>query len=689
MSGRSGLDRLLRPRHIAVFGGSWAENVVRQCLAMNFQGPIWPVNPKRTEICGIPCLRSAADLPEAPDACFVGVNRSAAPGIIRELAEMGAGGAVCFASGFAESEIEEAGASLRQEELRSAAGDMTLLGPNCYGFVNYLDSVPLWPDQHGGERCERGVAIVSQSSNIAINLTMQARSLPLAYIVTVGNQCQTDLADIASALLDDPRVTALGLHVEGFGDLRKFELIALKSRRLRKPVAVIKAGKSQKARATTVSHTGTIAGSDTMASALLDRLGIARLDSIPALLETLKLLHAGGPMEGRRIGSLSCSGGEACLMADAAHESPLQFPDLTQDQGTALRRALGPRVHLANPLDYHTYLWKDREALTSVFSAMLSGDYDLMFLVMDFPRQDRCSDIDWHPAVEAIECAARGSGKRVALLATLPECLPREWGDRLLRNGIVPMQGVAEALQAAAAAALIGEAWGRAPPEQLLIAPVPAGETETLDESRSKSLLAAHGMQVPASRTAQNGADAAIAADKIGYPVVLKSLGTAHKSDSGGVRTGLCDAAAVAGACREMPAGEGFLVEAEITGDAAEIMLGIVRDESGAFVLTVGAGGVFAELFGDSQSLLLPFSDDEFLAALGRLRCGRLLDGYRGQPGKDRNAVLAAARAMERCLHSDIDAVLEVEVNPFLVCKSGGFAVDALIVRRATEEKAA
>ncbi|MEQ8741021.1 MAG: CoA-binding protein, partial [Hoeflea sp.] len=168
------LSRLLRPRSIALFGGGWAVNVVAQLQKSGFDGQIWPVNPKRSDILGVPCIASIDDLPAAPDASFIGVNRDATVDVVRRLNAMGAGGATCFASGFRESESEGTGGAGLQDELVAAAGSMPILGPNCYGLINYLDNVALWPDQHGGVPVESGVAIVAQSSNIAINMTMQA-----------------------------------------------------------------------------------------------------------------------------------------------------------------------------------------------------------------------------------------------------------------------------------------------------------------------------------------------------------------------------------------------------------------------------------------------------------------------------------------------------------------------------------
>jgi len=226
----SGLSRLLRPESIAVLGGSWGRSVVEQCERMQYGGELWPVHPKLDEVHGRRCYRSIEELPGVPDAVFIGVNRHLTIELVQQLASMGAGGAVCFASGFSEAAAEDESGTDLQRQLITAAGNMPVIGPNCYGLINYLDGALLWPDQHGGKRVQRGVAIITQSSNIAINMTMQRRALPIAYVMTAGNQAKVSIADMAIALLDDDRVSAIGLHIEGFGDMEGLQKLAQKAR---------------------------------------------------------------------------------------------------------------------------------------------------------------------------------------------------------------------------------------------------------------------------------------------------------------------------------------------------------------------------------------------------------------------------------------------------------------------------
>lgn len=255
------LSRLLRPRSIAVVGGgAWCAQVVKQSLLMGFSGDIHIVHPKGAVIEGIASVPTVEDLPQVPDAVFVGVNRHVAIDVVGRLARMGAGGAVCFASGFAEAAAEDASGTDLQAQLVAAAGDMPVLGPNCYGYINALDGALLWPDQHGCPRVDSGVAILTQSSNIAINLTMQQRGLPVSYVVACGNMAQTTQAEIALGLLDDPRVTAIGLHIEGFGDTAAWHRLAVLAAERGVPLIALKVGASEQAQRATVSHTASLAG---------------------------------------------------------------------------------------------------------------------------------------------------------------------------------------------------------------------------------------------------------------------------------------------------------------------------------------------------------------------------------------------------------------------------------------------
>ena len=671
------LNRLFRPKTIAVIGGgAWCRLVIEQCQKMGFEGTIWPVHPKAEEVAGLPAFKDADSLPEAPDAAFIGVNRFSTIEVVQALSARGAGGAVCFASGFLEAAAEDAEGADLQVQLLEAAGEMPFLGPNCYGFINYLDGALLWPDQHGGARADKGVALITQSSNIAINLTMQKRGLPLAYVVTAGNQAQSGIAAIGEALLEDDRVTALGLHIEGFGDLRAFEALAARARELGKPIIALKVGKSAEAQAATVSHTASLAGGDAGAGALLSRLGIPRLDDLPSFLETLKLLHLAGRLPSNRIATISCSGGEASLAADTGHARKVEFPPLNERQKEDLRDALGPMVALANPLDYHTYIWRDTEAMTQAFSAMMDPQLAMTMLIVDFPRGDRCDASDWECTIQAAIGSRERTGANVGLVATLPELLPEDVAARLMEAGVVPFCGLSEAIAACEAASLpLPEA-----PAPLLL-PTPVVEPDLVPEAEAKWQLASYGLRTPRSKRAASATNARAVAVDVGFPVVLKGEGVAHKTEAGAVVLNLNSGQEVSDAAFNMPAAR-FLVEEMVTGAVAELLIGVVKDPAHGFVMTLAAGGILTELLEDSASFLLPASDAEIEAAMQSLRIAKLLDGYRGAPAADREAILRAIRAVETYVMENALGLEEIEINPLLCTPTDAVAVDALMRRK-------
>ena len=677
------LSRLLNPRSICAIGGREAARVVEQCRRMDFAGAVYPVHPERESVSGLRCYRSVEELPEAPDAAFVGVRRDRTVEVVRALAARGAGGAVCYASGFAES--GKAGARL-QAALVEAAGEMPILGPNCYGFVNYLDGAPLWPDQHGGLRRDRGIAIVSQSSNLAITLTMNLRAVPIAAVVTLGNRARVGTADALEALLEDGRITAVGLVVETLEDAPALAATARKARERRIPLVALKLGRSEEGARLTVSHTASLAGSERSAAALFRRTGIGRVHSLPALLEALKLLHAGGPLPGHDIASPSCSGGEAALMADALGGRRLRARPLNRAERERVGATLNDLVTVSNPLDYHTFIWGDADRLAATFTAMLGCGFDLALLVIDPPRTDRCDDAEWHVTTNAFEAALRRTGARGCVLATLPESFPEALAEHLLARGIAPLAGVEEGLAAVEAAADIGESWaeGGIAFEGLRTMAGGGLREVVLSEREAKERLARAGVPVPRGELARSPEEAVAAAARMDAPVAIKAVGRglAHKSERGAVRLGLEAPAAVEAAARALlPFGECLLVERMVGDGAAELIVGVNRDAQVGLVLVVGSGGVLAELAADRAVLLAPASREEIAAALSGLKVAALVDGFRGRTAGDRAALVDTVLAVQRFALDHADCLLELEINPLIVRPAGRgvVAVDALM----------
>ncbi|MEM8730949.1 MAG: acetate--CoA ligase family protein [Pseudomonadota bacterium] len=657
---RSALSRLWAPKRIAVVGGgAWAASVLGAAARLGFAGEITFVHPKGRAPEGARVVASLRDLDAPPDAAFLAINRHATIEAVGTLRAMGAGGAVCFASGFTEALAEDSTGADLQAQLVRAAGAMPILGPNCYGFVNALDQVAIWPDQHGMVPVARGVGILTQSSNIAINLTMQQRALPLAMLIACGNMAQQSQAGMAQALLEDPRITALGLHVEGFGAIADWEALAACAQARGVPVVVLKVGRSDQARAAAVSHTASLAGSDAGSQALLDRLGFIRVDDLPGFLETLKLLHVTGRLPARSLGAISCSGGEASLVADMGQARDLSFPPLGSEQKSALRAVLGPMVALANPLDYHTYIWRDVPAMAAAWAALAAGPQAMTLSVVDYPVTDAA---DWACATEAALAVRAQTGKPFGVVATLPELMPPEIAARLIDGGVVPFAGLGEALTALRAA--VARDVPQAP--AILTAPEIAG-AQVLDEATAKVRLAQAGVPVPPHRVI--AAQGPVDLGGLTGPFAVKGLGLAHKSDSGAVRLNV--AAAEVGTTARDIGTDRVLVEQMVRGGTVELLIGVVRDPAHGFVLTLGAGGVLTEVLRDTVSLLVPSPPDMVRAALRDLRCWPMIEGYRGTPGVAMEALLHTVEQVQVLVAQETHRLQELEINP-LICVPDG-----------------
>ena len=418
---RDNLKRLLAPRHLAFIGGRSMARALQRCAEGGFQGQLWLVNPQHESLEGVPCVRSVSDLPCAPDAVFIATNRELTLACVAELAAKGAGGAICYASGFAETGA--AGQAL-QDQLLLAAGNMALLGPNCYGLLDYLHSAALWPVAHGGKPVEKGVAVLTQSGNFAYNLSMSDRSLPIAYMASVGNQAQLGVAELMDVLLDEPRVTAIGLHLEGLKNVPGFARAAHKALQKGIPIIALKTGVSQLGAELALSHTSSLAGSDALYDSLFERLGVIRVSGPVSFMETLKAAACGKLPAGPGLIALACSGGDAGLIADYAEGNGLRLPSLDDDQRAALAQVLPGYANLVNPLDFTTAIWGDRQALDAMLDSTLRTPADAALLVLDYPDEASGERPQCDLLLELYCAALTRHGKSGFVASAFPELLP-------------------------------------------------------------------------------------------------------------------------------------------------------------------------------------------------------------------------------------------------------------------------
>jgi len=688
---RANLHRLLKPRHVAVIGGRDAEVVAGECARIGFSGPFWPVNPRRSKIGGHKCFDSIESLPEPPDAVFLAVPREAAIDSLTRLDTMGAGGVICYTAGFGETGDEGASAESR---LVAAAGDLALVGPNCYGLINYIDRVALWPFAHGGSCPGYGAAIITQSGMLSSDLTMSQRAMPFAYMVSAGNQTLLRLEDFVDALAERPEVRAFGLHIEGLKDVQAFERAALKALRLGKPIVAFKTGTSRLGSSLTISHTGSLSGTAELYDALFDRLGIISVGSPAQLLETVKYVCVAGVPRGRRIAGFTCSGGGATMLADYAERLGLAFTPPTTPVAERLRALLPQTATVTNPLDYTTPIWGIPEKTRPVFDALLADHHDAAIIVQDYPASGLDeSKIYYRNDTESFIAAVKTRHIAGAVCSTIPENLDPETREFLIRKGIAPMQGISECLAAIAASAWHCERQARIlqgkfapllPPSGSPVSPV------FLDEAAAKRRMGASGVKVPVGGVT-NGAGVAELAAQLGFPVALKMVSAKlpHKTEAGAVTLGLSTSEAVAEAAARMmasvtaydanAAADVFLVERMVEPPVVELLVSIRRDTQFGFAMMLAAGGILVEILADAATLLLPAARGEIDRTLSRLRVNRLIDGYRNKPGANREALLDTLERLAEFAVRHSEDVVEIEINPLFVGTRDTCAVDILM----------
>ncbi len=699
------LARLFAPRSIAFVGGTIAAMAIRRSVEMGYQGEIWPVHPTRKSMEGFRCYRSINDLPGIPDAAHVGVNRELTIDIVSALSQSGAGGCVCYAAGFAEMGAD--GRELEQK-LIEAAGNMPLIGPNTFGFLNFLDRCALWPYLFGCEPVDRGVALISQSGNIAMNLTMNLRSVNFTHVIGTGNQSVLGPGDYIDALLDDERVRAIGMYIEGIDDVGHFCRAAARALEQGVPIVVLKVGKTSASAQQSSTHTSSLTGSDTLHDALFKRLGVIRVHSLNRMLETLKVLDLAGPLKGNNVLSLSCSGGEASIMADYAVEFGLDMKPFSGAQMVNLNTQFENYVTVSNPFDYNTSIWGNGVAQQRCFTAAMSGNHDAAFLIYDHPTVRAVAVAnevnEWVVTLDAFIAAHKSTGMPAFVLCTISELLPKSMRDHLTSNGVVPLQGFEDGLFAYSMATGY-HAYREDKAGTDILPRIFAGSAADykqavfLDEWESKSRLGDYGVPTPVGELATAG-DAPSAADRVGYPVVVKAVGETflHKSDLGAVMLNLNSAEEVKLAVKEISDSVGtqsvadsrvvvdrFLIERMVTGAVAELIIGIKRDEQFGPALVIGAGGILVELISDSVSLLLPTDRDAVAEAIDSLRVAKLLRGFRGSPPGDINVLVDATLGIAAFALDHWDTLLELDINPLLVLPHGQgvVAVDALICLKA------
>lgn len=668
------LTRLLSPKSIAFYGGKWADIAVDQCRRLGFDGPIWQINPRRAANGEPGFIGSIEEAPALPDAAFVAVSREAAVTVSADLSQRGVGGMVCFASGFDETRTEE-GVALA-DRLSAETGDTPFLGPNCYGFINGFDKVSLWPDEIVHQTIERGVGFISQSGTISITMAHNQRSLPLGYVVSVGNQARVTVDDLILHMAHDDRVTAIGLYLEGIKDPDHFIKTVETVRALGKPIALIKSGRTEASAQAALTHTGSLSGSDAVFDALCDRLGIARCDTLSQLCETLKLLHQVGPLSGNKVLILGSSGGDMAIATDLADKTSLDLAPMPVHTETALREIYGDRLVYSNPFDIHIYSWYDHDAMARQIQALSGADYDALIYMLDTPDPAYCDPTAFVEAIDVYLRETKAARQTACMMSSLSELTPKSVRERILDAGSTPLQGLPEGLFALEAAAKVGAAWRAAKPIQR----IHGGQNGlTLPEAEGKHLLSVAGLPIPTGRLCSIE-DAGQVAESLGFPVVVKasSKDLAHKTEAGGVALNLRSVAAVQEAAHAMSGlCDQVLVEEMITDGVAEVLVGLTVDAQFGLTLVIGSGGTMTEIYRDAVTCLFPIDRAQIRSILERLTVWPLLQGFRGKPAGDVDALIDTVLAIAAFAEARPGEICDLDINPLIVRPLGNNVVAA------------
>lgn len=686
------IGKLLRPRSVAIIGASadpsrMTGRPLGYLQKHGFDGAIYPVNPRVSEIAGLRCYPDIAALPEAPDAAIVLLGADKVVDAVRALAARGTGAAIVLAGGFAESGGE---GGERQRLLKQAAGPMRLLGPNTIGLVNLIDHITLSATGalEIGDLPAGRISVISQSGGILGSLLSRAqdRGIGFARLVATGNEADLDSTDVLEDLLDDPATDVVAMYLEGLRRPDRFRSVARRAAECGKPIVVFKVGRSEAGERSASSHTGALAGADRMYDALFRQLGVIRVRTFADLLDVPAALASGRRAAGKRVAILTSTGGAGTLLADACGVAGFTVPP--PDAATAERIAalLGADDKAAagrNPVDV-TLAGVKPEVFSGAISALLdSPSYDAVVTVVGASGLAQPDLV----AGAVTRCAAES--KKPVLVYVSPHA------PQIVR--LLNRQGV-PAFAAPESSAVMLEALQPRPSPPLPHPASPAADRldlpdGALNEAESKALFARFGVPAPRESAVADADAAAAAARALGGPVVLKILSRqiAHKSDVGGVRIGL-GAEEVQAACAEMlqrlreagaPAPEGFLVS-ELVRAEVEMILGFHRDPQLGPAVLLGLGGVTAELFEDTTLRLLPLSRADAAAMVGELRAARLLAGYRGAPACDVPALVDAVLAFAAMAEALGERLVEAEINPLFVGRAGEGvrAADGLVVLR-------
>jgi len=724
---RQNLAALLHARSIAIVGisrpGRFGGQVYANLRNAGYTGTIFGVNPRYDTLYDQPCYPSLSALPDLPECAVLGVSNARLMPTLQEAADMGIPSAVIFASAY--SEPSDGMPSLQDRLADIArAGGMAVCGPNCMGFLSLgqklaVSGYPVIPDTPCGN-----ITLISHSGSVFDALVQNKRNVTFNYAISPGNEMVTSMADYMRFAMDDPSTRVIALFVETARDPRGFVAALDEAAQHDIPVVALKVGRSEQGAQLALAHSGALAGEDAVFDALFAHYGVRRVKSLDEMMDTLELFATGARAATRHVSAIFDSGGERSLFVDLAESEGVSFAPISESTQARLAAVLEPGLAPTNPLD----AWGTGHGFDRIYGECLQAlDADpatgVTLFVADLTRAGNLG-----PSYTDVALAVQPYLKKpLAFVVNLTSAAGEDEMLRLRCAGIPVLMGSETGLRAVrhlleyshyqrSRAALGSPATQSGVPTHLppkrsgagLVGnsasePTEVGtpnfspsaqirrEIETangpLDEFASKQILSAYGIVVPVEAVVTSLREARQAAERIGYPVALKTAASElHKSDRDGVRLSLADGTGLSEAYRDMQSrlGPRMLVQQMVSG-GLEILLGVVNNPQFGLMLAVGLGGLFVEVMKDSRLLMLPVSRADVKDALLSLRGASILSGVRGNPPVDVEAVVDAAMRLSALAIDLGNCIAAIDINPLIALPKGAIAVDALIVPRIKE----
>ena len=695
------LTKLLKPKSVAVIGASEKEgfggDVCRNILTyMEDRSHVYFIHPKRDQVFGVPCYKSVTEVPESVDLMVICTSQKTVIPLLKEGAAKGCGGAVKFASGYGEVGTDEGRAN--EKELMETARELgiAVMGPNCAGFVNYVDNVQAFAFISDKRDRKGSVGVVSQSGQLCLSL-MDCPGMRFSYSISAGNGKIVQMEDYMDFLVEDENTKVVSVYIEGVKNADKFAAVLKKAADKRKPVVILKAGRSAKGGAIAASHTGSLSGSDASFDAVLKKFGAIRVDDLEELMAMSLMLSTLKQMPKQAtFASMNLSGGETGICADVGSLNGIEYPDFTKETLASLKEQLPSYASPNNPLDMTASLSYDADLYAGALRTVMD-DPNIGMVLIGYTLLLEIADPAIHYMYQGIEKVVKEKGENCKPIAMIPfaeNTRNAEYQEKLFNIGVPVLPPTVYAFKILRHLADFISYTPENKSLSLAVGQKKSDETYALSEHDSKKELGAYGVPVPKEVIVTSAEEAAEFAKNTKEALVMKveSADILHKSDVGGVKLNIHGPEEAVQAYNEiMESVSSKRPDAKINGiltvpmlkSGVEMIIGVNNDPQFGPMVMVGMGGVFVELFKDVALYPAPISKAEALDMLRSLKSFKLLNGYRGGAKCDIDALCDTIVSIADFASANRDTLKELDINPLFVYPEGeGVGVaDALVVK--------